>query len=204
MSRTIFASLFFPLSLFAVACGAPAEGDVGSGAGAQRGAVSPASTPHCGPTALEAAAFVDGLGWGTVDGEPLALQSAVLDGDVEVAKIRSAVSATTYEVKTRYFAKQDACVVFSMTTGAPLRTLSGTDEDVRCADTGLRAASKVDELGWGTFESAPPKIVSRKREEATGTEEVAVASTVSGSTYRVQLLQDARSGSCVVLGIAEL
>ncbi|MGZ3775164.1 MAG: hypothetical protein ACXVCY_15415 [Pseudobdellovibrionaceae bacterium] len=71
---------------------------------------------------------------------------------------------------------------------------------VHCASDALKAASYIDELGWGKVKSEPLKVTAGTRDES-GAEEIQVKSTVSGYSYKISILQDPRSEACVITEI---
>ena len=71
---------------------------------------------------------------------------------------------------------------------------------VQCQSAALEAAKFIDKQGWGEVASEPLKVVSGTRDQLRN-EEFAIKSTVSGFTYKVEIVQDYRSEACIVTSI---
>ncbi|MDD4976394.1 MAG: hypothetical protein PHY93_18695 [Bacteriovorax sp.] len=77
----------------------------------------PSSVVQCQDTALDAAKFIDKLGWGEVSSEPLKVISGKRDQvRFEEFQIKSTVSGYIYKVKIVQDFKSEACIVLSVDT----------------------------------------------------------------------------------------
>jgi hypothetical protein len=191
---------FVVLCLFsssAIACASSHESGSEQGVGAVR-----ADQPQCQSTALDAATYVDVLGWGAVKSEPLSIATQTLDPALKTEQygVKSTVSATTYAVALHQDSLSHKCVVDNV-VGGERDPITGQDADIQCESTALDATTHVDALGWGALKSKPLKVVSRMRDSVGMAEEFKVASTVSGYTYTVEIRQDPQSESCVILSL---
>lgn len=74
------------------------------------------SKPLCGPTALRAATYIDGLGWGRVSGNQLSILGIMKDGVSadEIVTIRSNVSGYRYVLDMRIDANTESCIVMAL------------------------------------------------------------------------------------------
>lgn len=77
----------------------------------------PTAGVKCQATALEAAKFIDKLGWGEDGGSPLRITSGKRDRlRNETFEIKSTVSDFTYKIVIIQDQTSEACIVVSLTT----------------------------------------------------------------------------------------
>jgi hypothetical protein len=74
-------------------------------------------TVQCEAAALQAATFIDELGWGKVPGEPLKVISGTrAEMGAEKFQIKSTVSGFTYMISIQQDYRSEACVINEVTT----------------------------------------------------------------------------------------